>query len=125
MKYTVVLTSSFPAAARALLAGEFDVLEHPPEERTAEELATILGDADAAIVLPGDPVTRDVLEANPNLHMLAVFGEDCANVDLEAARELGVMVTNAPGASEEETARMAATNVRLFLRGQEPLHRVG
>jgi lactate dehydrogenase-like 2-hydroxyacid dehydrogenase len=124
VKYTVVLTSSFPAAARTLLAGEFDVLEHPPEERSPEELATILGDADAAIVLPSDPVTREVLEANPNLHMLAVFGADCANVDVDAARELGVTVTNAPGTSEEQTARMAATSVRLFLRGQEPLHRV-
>lgn len=125
MKYTVVLTAAFPPVARTLLAGELDVLEHPTEAaRTAEELTTILGDADAAIVLPSDPITREVLEGNPNLHMVAILGADCTNVDLDAARELGVTVTNAPAGADEAMARVAATEVRLFLRGREPLHRV-
>jgi phosphoglycerate dehydrogenase-like enzyme len=118
VKYTVVLTATFPPSARAVLAGELDVLEHPTEpDRTAEDLLTILGDADAAIVLSTDPVTRDVLAANPNLHMVAVVG-DPANVDLAAARELGVAITAAAD------ARVAAIDVRLFLRGQAPLHRL-
>ncbi|MEA2491473.1 MAG: D-isomer specific 2-hydroxyacid dehydrogenase, catalytic domain [Acidobacteriota bacterium] len=117
MKYTVVTTTELPPDARAVLAGELDVIEHPAEQRSEDDLVVILGDADAAIVLASDPVTRAVLEANPNLHMLAVLG-DAGNIDLDAARGLGVVIANTPD------ARLAALDVRLFLRGQEPLHRL-
>jgi phosphoglycerate dehydrogenase-like enzyme len=117
VKYTVVLTAPFPPA-RALLAGELDVLEHPAEAgRTSEDLALILGDADAAIVQASDPVTREVLEANPNLRMVAVVS-DGGNVDMDAARELAVIV------SITADARLAAIDVRTFFRGGPPVYRV-
>ena len=57
------------------------MIEHPAESfRTPDDLALILGDADAAIVLASDVVTRAVLAANANVHMLAVVG-DATNVD--------------------------------------------
>jgi glyoxylate reductase len=139
MKYTVVLTGDFPAVARDLLAGEFDVVAHPTEDqRSEDDLITLLEEADAAITLPSDPLTRRVLEANPNLRMIANYATGCDNVDLDAARELGIVVTNTPaglaeatagltiGSATEETraarARIAATDVHRFLKGQQPLH---
>src|SRR5438105_7009257 len=74
MRYTVVLTAAFPRVARDILAGEFDVVEHPTEhDRTEEDMITILGDADAAITLLSDPLTRRVLSSNPNLRIVANF----------------------------------------------------
>jgi glyoxylate reductase len=139
MKYTVVLTGDFPAVARDLLAGEFDVIAHPTEEpRSEDDLITLLEEADAAITLPSDPLTRRVLEANPNLRIIANYATGCDNVDLGAARELGIVVTNTPAglaeaaaglttvSSTEETraamARSTATDVHRFLTGQQPLH---
>ncbi|HEX6160008.1 MAG TPA: D-glycerate dehydrogenase, partial [Thermoanaerobaculia bacterium] len=88
MKHTVVLTAEFPKIARDILAGEFDVLEHPTEHaRTADDMITILADADAAIVLLSDPITREVLEANPNLRIVSNFAVGYNNIDLDAARE--------------------------------------
>ncbi|HEY0142935.1 MAG TPA: D-glycerate dehydrogenase [Thermoanaerobaculia bacterium] len=105
MKHTVVLTAEFPSIARETLAGEFDVLEHPTEHsRTPGDMITILGDADAAIVLLTDPITREVLEANPNLRVVSNFAVGFNNIDLDAARELGVTVTNTPGVLTEATA---------------------
>ena len=105
MKHTVVLTAAFPRVARDLLAGEFDVIEHPTEHgRTEEDMMAILAEADAAITLLSDPITRRVLESNPNLRLVANFAVGYNNVDVEAARELGVTVTNTPGVLTEATA---------------------
>ncbi len=105
MKYTVVLTAAFPAVAREILAGEFDVIEHPTEHgRTEEDMITILAEADAAITLLQDPVTRKVLASNPNLRIVSNFAVGYNNIDIDAARELGIAVTNTPGVLTEATA---------------------
>jgi len=105
MKHTIVLTAAFPRLARDLLAGEFDIFEHPTEhERTEEEMMTILSDADGAITLLSDPITRRVLTANPNLRIVANFAVGYNNIDVAAARELGITVTNTPGVLTEATA---------------------
>jgi glyoxylate reductase len=105
MKYTVVLTAAFPKIARELLAGELDVIEHPTEhERSEDDMITILAEADAAITLLQDPVTRRVLESNPNLRIVSNFAVGYNNVDVDAARELGITVTNTPGVLTEATA---------------------
>jgi glyoxylate reductase len=105
VKHTVVLTAAFPAVARQLLAGEFDVIEHPTEHgRNEDDMIAILAEADAAITLLSDPLTRRVLASNPHLRIVANFAVGYNNVDVEAARELGVTVTNTPGVLTEATA---------------------
>lgn len=105
MRYTVVLTAEFPQIARDLLSPHFDVIEHPTEhDRTEEDVLTIVAEADAAITLLSDPVTRHVLESNPNLRVVSNFAVGYNNVDIDAARELGVIVTNTPGVLTEATA---------------------
>jgi glyoxylate reductase len=141
MKYTVVLTAEYPAIAREILAGEFDVIEHPTEHRRSEDdVITILSEADAAITLLSDPLTRRVLEANPNLRMIANYAVGYNNVDVAAARELGIRVTNTPGVLTEATADLTMALILAVTRrlvegdrevratGQcvwEPLHLLG
>lgn len=105
MRYTVVLTAEFPQIARDLLSPHFDVIEHPTEhDRTEEDVMTIVAEADAAITLLSDPITRHVLESNPNLRVVSNFAVGFNNVDVDAARELDVIVTNTPGVLTEATA---------------------
>lgn len=125
MKHTVVLTGAFPGVARDLLSQEFDVVEHPDEERTAEQLATILSEADAALVLASDPVTREVLEECPNLRIVVVFDQRARRVDLEAARQLSVTVAVVPLEGEEEKARGSAIEIARFFSRLPPLHPAG
>src|SRR5204863_6015062 len=104
MKYTVVLTAEYPPIAREILAGEFDVIEHPTEhQRSEDDVITILAEADAAITLLSDPLTRRVLESNPNLRMIANYAVGFNNVDVDAARDLGIRITNTPGVLTEAT----------------------
>lgn len=117
MKYTVVLTAAFPAVARDLLAPHFDVIEHPTEhDRTEDDLITLLAEADAAIVLLQDPITRRVLEANPNLRCVSNFAVGYNNIDIEAARSLGVVVTNTPGVLTEATADLTMALILAVTR---------
>lgn len=141
VKYTVVLTAEFPAAARDLLAGEFDVVAFPSEgARSEEQLITILAEADAAITLLTDPLSRRVLESNPNLRMVANYAVGYNNIDLDAAMELGITVTNTPGvltaATAELTIALMLAMVRRIVEGDrevrathasiwEPLHLLG
>jgi glyoxylate reductase len=141
MKYTVVLTAEYPLIAREILAGDYDVVEHPTElGRSEEDVITLLSEGDAAITLLSDPLTRRVLEANPNLRMVANYAVGTNNIDVEAARELGIVVTNTPGVLTEATADLTMALILAVLRrlvegdaevrrtGQcvwEPLHLLG
>ena len=117
MKFTVVLTADFPAVARDLLAPHFDVIGHPTEhDRSEEDMITLLAEADAAITLLTDPITRNVLEANPNLRIVSNFAVGYNNVDVDAARELGVTVTNTPGVLTEATADLTMALILAITR---------
>ncbi|HEX9160715.1 MAG TPA: D-glycerate dehydrogenase [Thermoanaerobaculia bacterium] len=117
MKHSVVLTAAFPRLARDILAGEFDVVEHPTEhQRSEEEMITILSEADAAITLLSDPLTRRVLASNPNLRMVANFAVGYNNVDVDAARELGIVVTNTPGVLTDATADLTMALILAITR---------
>ena len=130
MKSIVVLTAAFPAVARDMLAGEFDVVEHPTEsDRTEEDMITILAEADAAITLLTDPLTRRVLASNPNLRIVANFAVGYNNVDIAAARELGIIVTNTPGVLTEATADLTMALIlsvtRRIVEGDAEVRRSG
>jgi glyoxylate reductase len=117
MRYTVVLTAEFPSIATSLLSPQFDVIAHPTEhDRTEDDMAMLLAEADAAIVLLSDPITRRVLESNPNLRIVSNFAVGYNNIDLEAARALGVTVTNTPGVLTEATADLTMALILAVTR---------
>lgn len=62
---------------------------------TEEDLIRDVKDCDA-ILLRTAPVTRRVLEKGSRLKVVARHGSGYNNVDLKAAEELGIWVTNAP-----------------------------
>jgi D-3-phosphoglycerate dehydrogenase len=53
--------------------------------------------------------TREVFGACPELKMISIWGTGTDNVDLAAARELGIRVTNTPGVSAIAVAEHALT----------------
>ncbi|HSY47808.1 MAG TPA: D-glycerate dehydrogenase [Thermoanaerobaculia bacterium] len=117
MKPVVVLTAKYPSNAREILSGLCDFVEHPTEQgRSEEEMITILSEADAAITLLSDPLTRNVLAANPGLRMIANFAVGYNNIDIDAARELGITITNTPGVLTEATADLTMALILAVMR---------
>lgn len=117
MKPVVVLTAQYPPIAREILSGLCDLVEHPTEQNRSEaDLITILSEADAAITLLSDPLTRNVLAANSDLRMIANYAVGYNNVDVDAARDLGVIVTNTPGVLTEATADLTMGLILAVMR---------
>src|SRR5215469_8092508 len=68
------------------------------------ELMDNIKEVEGVITLVTDTIDRSVLDVAPRLKVVANFGVGVNNVDLKAATEMGVVVTNTPGVLTETTA---------------------
>lgn len=76
------------------------------EARTEAELRSNLQRADAVLVASRTRITREAMEICPNLKLIAKYGVAVENIDIRAATELGIPVTNAPGVNSNAVAEM-------------------
>jgi len=69
-----------------------------PNGGTEAELAQVASGCDAMIgsMIRSAPISRRVLEGAPNLRVVAKYTIGCDDVDVEAATEMGIMVTHGP-----------------------------
>jgi glyoxylate reductase len=96
----VAITRPVPALAPEILRASIPgvVLEGPE----------ITPGIDALLCTLQDPVDRALLESlSPTLKVVANFAVGLDNIDLDAARDLGIRVTNTPGVLTEATAETA------------------
>ncbi|MDQ2889404.1 MAG: D-glycerate dehydrogenase [Gemmatimonadota bacterium] len=70
----------------------------------AEQVLAGVRSCDVLLSLLTEPVTREVLIANPSLLGVANYAVGFNNVDVGAATELGIPVTNTPGVLTDTTA---------------------
>ncbi|MDY6323542.1 MAG: C-terminal binding protein [Catonella sp.] len=56
------------------------------------------------LVVEYEEITREVIETCPDLHMIATQSIGYNNIDIEAAKERGVLVSNCPGFCADEVA---------------------
>jgi D-3-phosphoglycerate dehydrogenase len=80
-------------------------LGQPDEQLGEDELVGLLEGAEIYVV-GNAKVRRRVMETSPQLRMIAKYGVGVDNIDLAAARERGILVTNAPGANAISVAEM-------------------
>lgn len=62
---------------------------------------------DGLVVIPGDPIDRDVLAAGKSLKIVSCYAVGYDSIDVNAATELGIMVTNTPDVLTDATADLA------------------
>ncbi|MBM4448510.1 MAG: glycerate dehydrogenase [Chloroflexi bacterium] len=75
-----------------------------------EELLRRIADADIALNIRATSVfSRNVLEHCSRLKLISIYGVGFDNVDIKAATELGITVTNTPGYSAVAVGEMALT----------------
>jgi glyoxylate reductase len=71
------------------------------------ELIAAVGEADVLVPTVTDRIDAEVLAgAGPALKLIASFGTGVDHVDLAAAQQRGIIVTNTPGVLTEDTADM-------------------
>lgn len=90
--------------------GEVEIFDSTLPELVADRAA-----ASDVIIINKVKITREVLVAAPRLRLVCVFATGYDNVDVEAARELGVAVCNVPGYSTDSVALFTvATALTLY-----------
>ncbi len=74
----------------------------------ATALAAAMADCDVLVPTVTDTIDTSLIESAPaRLRMIANYGNGVGHIDLKAARERGITVTNTPGVLTEDTADMA------------------
>jgi lactate dehydrogenase-like 2-hydroxyacid dehydrogenase len=102
----VVVTRRLPRSVEERLAGLVDArLNADDRALTPDELAEALRTADGLLPTVTDRLTAEVLSATPRrAGIIANFGAGVDHIDLDAAREAGIVVTNTPGVLTDATA---------------------
>ena len=73
-----------------------------------DQLAAAMADCDVFVPTVTDRITADLIAAAPErLRLIANYGAGVGHIDLKAARERKIVVTNTPGVLTEDTADMA------------------
>jgi lactate dehydrogenase-like 2-hydroxyacid dehydrogenase len=107
MTIDVLSIGAFPEATNAELANRFAITRHfnqpAPDALSAELKVRIRGIATEA----NRGADRALIAALPRLEIISVFGVGTDNVDLAAARERNIPVTNTPGILGDEVADLA------------------
>ena len=108
MKPKVFLTRELPPKAMQRLL-ETTELEYNKEDRVLrkEEIIKGIQGKDILLCLLTDAIDGEIMDANPNLKVIANYAVGFNNIDVEAATQRRIPVTNTPGVLTETSADMA------------------
>ncbi|MFV2044999.1 MAG: hydroxyacid dehydrogenase [Anaerolineales bacterium] len=101
-KPVVLLYEPIHEKAMHLLSEQADV--RISQSLDIEHLINEVGDVDGIIIRANGQVSREVMQAAPNLKVVARHGTGVEAIDHEAAAELGIVVVNTPEANVESVA---------------------
>jgi glyoxylate reductase len=104
----VIVTRKLPDVVETRMRELFDTrLNVDDKPMTQSELIEAMKAASVLVPTVTDRIDRTVLsQAGPQLKLIANFGTGVDNIDLDTARNRGIIVTNTPGVLTEDTADM-------------------
>jgi glyoxylate reductase len=104
----VFVTRKIPTPGLDLLRKEFTITVNSDNRAlTKEEIINGIKENDGLLCLLTDPIDREVIYAEPKLKMIASYAVGYDNIDISAATERGIPVSNTPGVLTETTAELA------------------
>ncbi len=107
-KPTVIVTRKLPDVIETRMMELFDTrLNTTDTPMSQRELIDAVNVADVLVPTVTDKIDKAVLSnAGDKMRLVASFGTGVDHIDLAAARERGITVTNTPGVLTEDTADM-------------------
>jgi glyoxylate reductase len=107
-KPLIVVTRKLPDRVETRMRELFDArLNLDDKPMSQAELVEAVRSAEVLVPTVTDRIDAGVLgKAGERLKLIAQFGTGVDNIDVEAAHERGIMVTNTPGVLTEDTADM-------------------
>ncbi len=107
-KLSVVVTRRLPEIVETRMSELFDVeLREDDTPMSKSELVSALKRADVLVPTITDRIDAGLLgQAGEKLKLIANFGAGVDNIDVQTARQRGILVSNTPGVVTEDTADM-------------------
>ena len=107
-KLNVTVTRRLPDAVETRMAELFNVTLNPDDTpMTRTQLAEAIKTADILVPTLTDQIDQRLLaQAGENLRLIANFGAGIDHIDIQTARQRGILVSNTPGAVTDDTADM-------------------
>ena len=117
-KPRILLTRRWPASVEERLARDYEVTANESDvPLDAAALLRAMHEHDALCPTVTDPITREMLlTKGRRVRIVGNYGAGFEHIDLDAAREAGVVVTNTPDVLTEATADIAMTLVLMATR---------
>ena len=117
-KPLVVVTRRLPEAVETRMRELFEIRLNTDDAALAPDaLVAALREADVLVPTVTDEIDSGLLaQAGPNLRLIANFGNGVDHIDVAAALERGITVTNTPGVLTEDTADMTMALILAVAR---------
>jgi glyoxylate reductase len=117
-KPLVIVTRRLPAEVETRMRELFDArLNIDDKPMSSAELIEAVRAADVLVPTITDEIDASVLaQAGPNLKLIANFGNGVDNIDVDAALQRGITVTNTPGVLTDDTADMTMALILAVAR---------
>ncbi|WP_068115401.1 2-hydroxyacid dehydrogenase [Tropicimonas marinistellae] len=117
-RLSVVVTRRLPEAVETRMQELFDVeLSTSDQPMTREELIDALCRADVLVPTITDRIDAAMLaHAGERVKLIANYGAGVDNIDVITARQRGILVSNTPGVTTEDTADMAMALILAVTR---------
>lgn len=116
MKRTVLAMTRLLPREMDLLEQEFEVIHLYREADPEATLQHRKNDVQAIVSSPGNPIRRNLIEALPALEIIAQYAVGYDNVDLGAARDRQIKLTNTPDVLTADTADTALALTLAIMR---------
>jgi glyoxylate reductase len=117
-RLSVVVTRRLPEVVETRMKELFDVtLRDPDTPMTREELAAAMRQADVLVPTITDTIDAGLLgQAGEKLKLIANYGAGVDHIDIATARQRGILVSNTPGVTTEDTADMVMALILAVTR---------
>ena len=107
-RLSVVVTRRLPEPVETRMRELFDVTLRPDDTKMGrDELALAMRGADVLVPCVTDQIDANLLaQAGERLKLIANYGAGVDHIDVQSARQRGILVSNTPGVVTEDTADM-------------------
>lgn len=113
----ICVTRRLPQAGLDMMAQAAHLVVFPHERNiTRPELLEMVHGCRVLVCTLAEPIDREFLLARPEVRMVANYAVGYDNLDLEAGRDLGVVMTNTPGVLSDATADLTMALMLALMR---------
>lgn len=106
MKQNILMMGPIPTAQMHAIEDAYDVYRLWQAEDPEAVLANVRENVTGIVSVYGVGISARLIRALPNLEIISHFGVGYDNIDVAAAKEQGVIVTNTPDVLTDDTADM-------------------